>query len=164
MSERVDTIVIGGGQAGLHAVYHLGRFDREHIVLERGLVGETWRTERWDSFRLNTPNHFLRLPGHEYTGDDRESFLTRDETVAHLERYAAAPTGTSRPAWTFCRCGLRTAAASCSRRPPVGTRLRTSWSRPARFAGRLRDRPKPTRRRSCSSSTRVSTAIRSNFR
>lgn len=88
MAGAVDTVVVGGGQAGLSASYHLTRHGREHVVLEQGRVGETWRTRRWDGFRLNTPNLFLQLPGHAYDGDDPEGFLTRDETVAYLERYA----------------------------------------------------------------------------
>jgi len=90
MAQRLDTIVIGAGQAGLAVSYLLTKRGREHVVLERGEIGQTWRSERWDSFRLNTPNSFLQLPGHEYAGDDPEGFLTRDETVAYLERYADA--------------------------------------------------------------------------
>jgi putative flavoprotein involved in K+ transport len=86
--ESVETVVVGAGQAGLSVSHCLKRRGHEHLVLERGLVGETWRSERWDGFRLNTPNFWLRLPGHEYRGDDPEAFLTRDETVAFLERYA----------------------------------------------------------------------------
>jgi putative flavoprotein involved in K+ transport len=52
--ERVDTIVIGAGQAGLAASYFLTQHGREHVVLERGEVGETWRSQRWDGFFLNT--------------------------------------------------------------------------------------------------------------
>jgi putative flavoprotein involved in K+ transport len=89
MTEAVETVVIGAGQAGLAASYHLGRRGLDHVVLERGEIGETWRRERWDSFRLNTPNTFLQLPGHEYDGDDPSGFLTRAETVAHLEDYTA---------------------------------------------------------------------------
>jgi putative flavoprotein involved in K+ transport len=96
MGERVDTIVIGGGQAGLATSHLLTRRGREHLVLERGRVGESWRSERWDSFRLNTPNSFLRLPGNEYEGDDPEAFLTRAETVEHLERYANVAGGAVR--------------------------------------------------------------------
>jgi len=93
MTTRVETAVIGGGQAGLSAGFHLTRRGAEHVVLERGRIGETWRSERWDSFRLNTPNWFLQLPGHEYAGDDRDAFLTRDETVAYLESYANSANG-----------------------------------------------------------------------
>jgi putative flavoprotein involved in K+ transport len=93
MTTKVETAVIGGGQAGLSAGFHLSRQGAEHVVLERGHIGDTWRSERWDSFRLNTPNRFLQLPGHEYAGDDPDAFLTRDETVAYLESYANASNG-----------------------------------------------------------------------
>jgi putative flavoprotein involved in K+ transport len=88
VTQRIETVVIGAGQAGLAASYHLKERGLDHVVLERGEIGETWRSERWDSFLLNTPNWFLQLPGHEYSGDDRFGFLTRAETVAHLEDYA----------------------------------------------------------------------------
>ena len=55
MAERIDTVVIGGGQAGLATSYHLTQHGREHVVLKRGRVGQTWRSERWDGFFLNTP-------------------------------------------------------------------------------------------------------------
>jgi putative flavoprotein involved in K+ transport len=93
MTEAAETVVIGGGQAGLAASYHLKQRGLEHVLLERGEIGETWRTERWDSFLLNTPNFFLQLPGNEYAGDDRFGFLTGAETVAHLEDYARAIDG-----------------------------------------------------------------------
>jgi putative flavoprotein involved in K+ transport len=64
VAEYVEAIVIGG-QAGLSASYHLTRRGREHVVLEQGEVGDTWRTKRWDGFYLNTPNWAQRLPGHE---------------------------------------------------------------------------------------------------
>ena len=90
MPEQVDTIVIGAGQAGLSASYHLTRHGREHLVLERGRVGDTWRTKRWDGFCLNTPNWAQRLPGHEYAGPEPDAFAPRDEVVAYLEDYARA--------------------------------------------------------------------------
>src|SRR2546425_12663 len=89
-AERVATVIVGGGQAGLALSGHLTSRGRDHVVLEAGRIGESWRTERWDSFRLNTPNFMLRLPGFPYEGDDPEGFLTREETVAYLEGYAAA--------------------------------------------------------------------------
>src|SRR5258708_11274533 len=88
MSECSETAVLGGGPAGLSCSHYLTLRQREHVVLEQGEVAETWRTQRWDGFRLNTPSFFLNLPGHPYDGDDPEGFLTRAETVAHLERYA----------------------------------------------------------------------------
>jgi putative flavoprotein involved in K+ transport len=92
--ERVDTIVIGAGQAGLAASYFLTQHGHEHVVLERGEVGETWRSQRWDGFFLNTPNWFLQLPGGEYDGDDPDAFSPLAEVIEYLEGYArsfAAP-------------------------------------------------------------------------
>ncbi|MCE3287807.1 MAG: FAD-dependent oxidoreductase [Gaiellaceae bacterium] len=92
--ERVDTIVIGAGQAGLAASYFLTQCGREHLVLERGEVGETWRSQRWDGFFLNTPNWFLQLPGGAYDGDDPDAFAPLAEVIEYLEGYArsfAAP-------------------------------------------------------------------------
>jgi putative flavoprotein involved in K+ transport len=94
--EAVETIVVGAGQAGLSVSHCLTQRGHDHVVLERGRIGETWRSERWDSFRLNTPNSWLQLPGHEYRGDARDAFLTRDEAVAYLERYADSIGGTIR--------------------------------------------------------------------
>jgi putative flavoprotein involved in K+ transport len=94
---RVDTVVIGGGQAGLAMSRSLSELGVEHVVLERGRVGERWRSERWDSLRLLTPNWQTRLPGYTYRGPDREGFMTRDEVVGLLEGYArtiAAPVET----------------------------------------------------------------------
>ena len=86
--ERVDTVVIGAGQAGLATSYLLKQRGRDHVVLEReNQVAPRWR-ERWDSFTLVTPNWQLRLPGKPYDGDDPDGFLTRDEVVGYLEEYA----------------------------------------------------------------------------
>jgi putative flavoprotein involved in K+ transport len=60
----------------------------DHVVLERGEVANTWKTERWDSLRLLTPNWLSRLPGYGYEGDDPDGFRTMPETIAFLERYA----------------------------------------------------------------------------
>jgi putative flavoprotein involved in K+ transport len=94
--ESVETAVVGAGQAGLSISHCLRQRGHEHVLLERGLVGETWRSERWDSFLLNTPCFWLQLPGHEYRGDDPDAFLTRAETVEYLERYAESIGGTIR--------------------------------------------------------------------
>ena len=90
MSERTDTIVIGAGSAGLASSYHLTQRRREHLVLERGRVAETWRTKRWDGFFLNTPNWATRLPGYEYAGDQPDAFPPLAEVIAYLDEYAAA--------------------------------------------------------------------------
>src|SRR6478752_5865371 len=87
MTERANVVVIGAGQAGLSISHELSARGVEHVVLERGGVGETWRG-RWDSFCLVSPNWATQLPGHPYDGDDPDGYLPRDEIVAYLERYA----------------------------------------------------------------------------
>lgn len=88
VSERVDTVVVGAGQAGLAASSCLARRGLEHMVLERGRIGETWRSERWDGFYLNTPNWTLQLPGFAYQGSEPDAFSSLRETITYLERYA----------------------------------------------------------------------------
>ena len=88
MTDRIGTVVIGGGQAGLAVSRELTQHGVEHVVLERDRIGQTWRG-RWDSFCLVTPNWSVQLPGHPYDGDDPDGFMPRDEVVAYLERYAA---------------------------------------------------------------------------
>jgi putative flavoprotein involved in K+ transport len=88
MAERVEVAVVGAGQAGLATSYHLTRSGVEHVVLERGRVGETWR-RRWDSFCLVTPNWTVQLPGGVYDGESPDGFMPRDELVAFVEGYAA---------------------------------------------------------------------------
>lgn len=88
MSQDIETVVVGGGQAGLATSYHLGLQGREHVVLEQAAQpGEAWRNGRWDSFTLVTPNWSFLLPGAEYKGDAPGNFMPRDEVVARLERY-----------------------------------------------------------------------------
>src|SRR5215208_4040758 len=87
MSGRAETVVVGGGQAGLSVSHELTAAGVPHVVLERGRVGETWRG-RWDSFCLVTPNWSVQLPGHHYDGNDPDGFMPRDEIVAYLEGYA----------------------------------------------------------------------------
>ncbi len=87
--ERIDVAVVGGGQAGLALSYELAAARVEHLVLERGRVGQAWR-DRWDTFCLVTPNWSVTLPGGAYAGDDPDGFLPRDRIVAHLEAYATS--------------------------------------------------------------------------
>jgi putative flavoprotein involved in K+ transport len=86
--ESVDTVVIGAGQAGLSASYHLTQQGIEHVVLERGRVGETWRSERWDGFVLNTPNWTLQLPGFHYAGAEPDGFAPLTAVIGYFEEYA----------------------------------------------------------------------------
>jgi len=85
---RTSAVIIGAGQAGLAMSWWLAARSIDHVVLERGEVANTWRTERWPSLTLLTPNWQSRLPGFAYEGDDPDSFRTLPETIAFLERYA----------------------------------------------------------------------------
>jgi putative flavoprotein involved in K+ transport len=88
MSEHVETVVVGGGQAGLAVSYHLSRQGRPHTILEQASQpAEAWRNHRWDSFTLVTPNWTVRMPGAEYQGDEPDGFMSREEVVAYLEDY-----------------------------------------------------------------------------
>lgn len=82
--------MIGAGQAGLSTSYHLTQQSIEHLVLEQDRVGESWRSQRWDSFTLVTPNWTVQLPGFSYQGPEPDGFMSRDEVVAYLDRYAAS--------------------------------------------------------------------------
>jgi putative flavoprotein involved in K+ transport len=91
---RTDILVIGAGQAGLAMSFCLARAGIDHVVLERGRIGERWRSERWDSLRLLTPNWMTRLPGHAYAGPEPDGFMTVAGFARLLEGYAqgfAAP-------------------------------------------------------------------------
>ncbi|RWC59000.1 MAG: FAD-dependent oxidoreductase, partial [Mesorhizobium sp.] len=84
----LDAVVVGAGWAGLGVSYALAQADMRHCVLERGRVGETWRTQRWDSFHFNLPNMYSVMPGDSYDGADPEGFMTHTGFVTLLEDYA----------------------------------------------------------------------------
>src|SRR5512132_2658825 len=132
MTERIEVVIVGGGQAGLAVSRELTEAGIAHVVLERGRVGQSWRG-RWDSFCLVTPNWFVQLPGHPYDGGDPDGFMLRDEVVAYLER---------------ARRGSRLRCEKVSRSPgsgrgPTGV---SSWRpRPMRsWPGRWSSAPAPT--------------------
>src|SRR3954467_4874672 len=84
---RTDTLVIGGGQAGLAVSWHLSRRGIEHEVLERGGVAHSWTSERWDSLRMITPNWMSRLPGWCYRGADPDGYMTAPGVTRYLQAY-----------------------------------------------------------------------------
>ena len=91
MPTRTQVLVIGAGQAGLAVSWHLSQRGVEHLVLEQGRAGEAWRSRRWDSFRLVTPNWFMQLPGQPagLTPGLPDAFMSGLEMADALERYAA---------------------------------------------------------------------------
>lgn len=88
-TEEFEAVIVGGGQAGLSASRELTRLGVEHVVLERGRIGETWRN-RWDSFCLVSPNWTVQLPDRHYQGNEPDGFMPRDEIVDYLEGYQEA--------------------------------------------------------------------------
>ena len=90
MERSVEVAIIGAGQAGLATSWHLARAQVDHVVLEAGRVAETWRSRRWDSFRLITPNWAIELPGTAYAGDDPDGYMSRAELVEFFEAWVAS--------------------------------------------------------------------------
>jgi putative flavoprotein involved in K+ transport len=91
---KTTTIVVGAGHCGLAMSRCLADRSIDHVVLERGEVAHSWRTQRWDSLRLLTPNWMTRLPGYAYRGDDPDGYLAASDVVELIEKYAkesAAP-------------------------------------------------------------------------
>src|SRR6187402_3782370 len=92
--EKIETLVIGGGQAGLVMSHRLKQRGLSHVVLERARIAERWRSERWDGLRFQFPNWSVRLPDFPFPHADPEGFATSGEIVDFLAAYAefiAAP-------------------------------------------------------------------------
>jgi putative flavoprotein involved in K+ transport len=85
--KKTETLVIGGGQAGLAMSRSLTDLGRDHVVLERGRIAQNW-SDRWDSLQLLTPNWMSRLPGWRYEGLDPDGFMTKNAVVDYLQAYA----------------------------------------------------------------------------
>ena len=116
--EHVDTLIVGGGPAGLAMSEQLSQRGRPHMILERHRIVERWRSERWDGLHANGPTWSDSMPGHPIPGVDRDAFATRDQIVDYFLTYAvaiAAPV----------RCGV---AVTHLRRRDSGTGFRAETS------------------------------------
>jgi putative flavoprotein involved in K+ transport len=82
-----DVVIVGAGQAGLNASYFLSQSGIEHIVLERGRIGESWHSQRWQSFLLNSPNKINTLAGQNDFRFDPDGFWTATDFTQYLEHY-----------------------------------------------------------------------------
>jgi putative flavoprotein involved in K+ transport len=89
-ARSTTTVIIGGGHSGLAMSKQLSERGIDHVVLEAGEVASSWKTQRWNSFTLLTPNWQTRLPGLAYDGDDPDGFMTGPEIAGFVERYANA--------------------------------------------------------------------------
>lgn len=108
--EPIETVIIGGGQAGLAMSYYLGQLGREHVILERQRVAERWRSERWDSLTFQSPNWNIQLPGFTFQAADPDAFASRDDVVRFIDSYAA-----------FIRAPLRCGLAATALREKLGS-------------------------------------------
>lgn len=118
MTETIDTVVVGGGQAGIAMSEHLSKYKIPHLVLERHRIAERWRSERWDSLVANGPAWHDRLPGMEFTNFDPDAFPSKERVADYLVAYAEmikAP----------IRCGVEVLEVRRNVRQP-GFRIETS--------------------------------------
>jgi putative flavoprotein involved in K+ transport len=88
MTNHYPVVIVGGGQAGLSISYCLKERGLDHIIFEKNQIANAWRSQRWDSFCLVTPNWQCQLPGYPYKGNEPEGFIKKDEIVAYIENYA----------------------------------------------------------------------------
>ena len=87
--EQTDTLVVGGGQAGIAVSEHLGKAGVPHLVLEKSRTAEAWRTGRWDALVANGPAWHDRFPGLEFANTAPDEFVTKDRFAQYLVDYAA---------------------------------------------------------------------------
>lgn len=138
---HVPVVVVGAGHCGLATSRHLADRSIDHVVLERGEVAHSWRTQRWDSLRLLTPNWLTRLPGFAYDGPDPDGYMSATEVADLIAAYAdGAPvyTGvtvmsvrggdgyivtTDQGEWTADAVVLASGACNVANVPPVAEAL-----------------------------------------
>ena len=86
--EKVDTLVIGAGQAGVAMSEHLGKRGVPHLVIEKGRIAESWRSARWDSLVANGPAWHDRFPGMTFEGLDGDAFASKEQVADYFVTYA----------------------------------------------------------------------------
>ncbi len=86
--EKIDTLVVGAGQAGVAMSEHLSQLGIPHLVLERSRIAERWRSERWDSLVANGPAWHDRFPGMEFSGFGPDEFVPKEKVADYFEAYA----------------------------------------------------------------------------
>ena len=116
-----SVIVIGGGQAGLSMSALLAERDIDHVVFEKHRIGHAWRSERWDSFCLVTPNWQCKLPGFAYAGNDPYGFMLKEEIVGYLESYVASFDAPVREGVAVARLGIDAATRGFAVATSAGT-------------------------------------------
>jgi len=113
------TVIIGAGHCGLAMSHCLAARSIDHVVLERGQVANSWRTQRWDSLRLLTPNWMTRLPGYAYRGADPDGYLSARRRKSSLIDGAGATTTEMTP--IYCSHRSRRTPRCTRSRWPTGT-------------------------------------------
>src|SRR4051812_24285854 len=88
-AEQVETLIIGGGQAGLVMSHRLKQRGLAHLVLERQRIAERWRSERWDGLAFQFPNWSVRLPDFPFPHSDPDAFAGNGDIIKFIEDYAA---------------------------------------------------------------------------
>ena len=111
MTEHHSVIIVGGGQSGLSVSHYLKQRGIGHLVLEKHDAAHTWRTQRWDSFCLVTPNWQCKLPGYEYRGDDPHGFMVKSQIIEYLEGFLRHVDPPLKTGVTVQRVAPRSAAA-----------------------------------------------------
>src|ERR1700744_4860137 len=86
--QETEVLVVGAGQAGVAMSEHLSGHGVPHLVLERGRIGERWRSARWDSLVANGPAWADRVPGLEFTGRDPDEFAPKERIADYFAAYA----------------------------------------------------------------------------
>jgi putative flavoprotein involved in K+ transport len=105
-TQRTTTVIVGAGHSGLAMSRRLTERGIDHVVLERGDIAESWRSERWDSLHLLTPNWQTSLPGFAYHGDDPDGYSSMPEVVARITAYADAVAAPVRTHTTVTKASL----------------------------------------------------------